>query len=450
MFALCLGTFANGQDSMAISSIQINGNLKTKNFIIEKELTFKIGDRISRTDFEKTHKPKSIANLQNTRLFNFIEIKDSASVIIISVIERWYFWPTFTLENADRNFNNWWKDKNFNHLSFGVFLELKNFRGRNETIRFKGQVGFEQELGFSYFTPYLSKNGRTGASIGAGYKTNREVVYGSIDNKQLFYSSEIGKNGREWIEAHFGIHHRSSLNNTHILRTEYNNITIEDSIAYYSEDYLKNNQTSTNFFYMSYQFKHERRDNVAYPLKGHTIQVGLKKTGLGLLQNENLNLLESSLRADIHIPLKHRFYWSSGIKAKWNFLDYPPYALQEGLGYTFFTRGYEYYVMDAQSYYLFQSNLKFNILKKKNININLVNHAGLQKFFLASYMNVFLDLGRADDALYAELNPLSNKLIGGYGIGLDFISTYDLVFRIETTRNFEGENGVYLHFTKAI
>jgi hypothetical protein len=45
---------------------------------------------------------------------------------------------------------------------------------------------------------------------------------------------------------------------------------------------------------------------------------------------------------------------------------------------------------------------------------------------------------------------LNNRWIYGYGAGLDFITYYDLVFRIEGAINHLGEAGIYLHLNMGI
>lgn len=44
--------------------------------------------------------------------------------------------------------------------------------------------------------------------------------------------------------------------------------------------------------------------------------------------------------------------------------------------------------------------------------------------------------------------PLANRWQGGYGLGLDLVTSYDQVLRLEGTLNALGEAGFYLHFTQ--
>jgi len=47
-------------------------------------------------------------------------------------------------------------------------------------------------------------------------------------------------------------------------------------------------------------------------------------------------------------------------------------------------------------------------------------------------------------------NPLNGKFLAGAGLGVDFVTYYDKVFRVEYTLNAEGESGFFLHFMAAI
>ena len=70
----------------------------------------------------------------------------------------------------------------------------------------------------------------------------------------------------------------------------------------------------------------------------------------------------------------------------------------------------------------------------------------------AFYLNAFFDMGFVDNMYpMPELNnDLENTLLIGYGIGLDFVTYYDIVLRFEYSVNRMGEHGFYLHFRAPI
>jgi hypothetical protein len=68
----------------------------------------------------------------------------------------------------------------------------------------------------------------------------------------------------------------------------------------------------------------------------------------------------------------------------------------------------------------------------------------------AFYINLYGDAAYAQDTQFSRYNPLTNSWLLGYGAGIDFVTYYDLVFRLEYSINRFGESGYFLHFTAPI
>ncbi len=428
------------------------GNEKTKRFILDRELSYKTGDSLILSDFEKRVQ-RSRENIFNTGLFNKVEFTLSSSHngvvnVVFDLEERWYVWPYPILENGDRNFNTWWETKDFARLTYGVFLNWYNFRGRNETFQVMTKVGFENQFSVGYDIPNLNKKKTLGLYAAAGYAGYREVNYTSELNKRVFYKSDLGP-GRQVIFARSNITYRKGLNFRHRFGLSYNQIKIDSSVAVLANNYLKNGTLQSDYFTFSYYGKYDTRDYMSYPLKGYKIESYLTQFGAGLLENENLNVFTATLGVYWHLPLGGRWNFANAIIAKTTFGDQTPYAIQEGLGYKNYIRGYELYVMDAERYGVFKTNLKFNVLKKKEMHLKWLPLDKFNKPYFAIYMNAYFDAGYADDAVYADNNPLSNKWAYGYGMGIDIVAFYDFVSRLEYSINREEEKGLYLHFSKS-
>jgi hypothetical protein len=63
---------------------------------------------------------------------------------------------------------------------------------------------------------------------------------------------------------------------------------------------------------------------------------------------------------------------------------------------------------------------------------------------------VFYDAAYVRDRQFGDTSPLSNRYLHGMGAGIDYVTYYDLVFRVEYSWNREGEHGLFLHFTAPI
>lgn len=436
-----------------VNEIVIQGNTKTKASIILRELTFQQNDSISIHQLDFALK-RSEKNVFNTRLFNFVEIyhtpvTDSTITVIIKVQERWYLWPKFILENADRNFNTWWQNKDLTRLSYGVFIQKFNVRGRNETLQFTVQGGFEQQLTAAYSFPFIDKKKKNGLSFSVGYTNFREVNYTSENNKRLFASTEEGQPLQEIFNVGTTYTRRGGLYIKHQLGVTYHHISIEDSLRLVSDEFLFNNAQNLRYLSAFYTFRFDKRNSIVYPLTGELAHFNLRYRNAPLVSSSTFNLLEASLILNKHHQLSNRWYAGSSLRAKTTLVGTPPYFVQEGLGYDSFVRGYELYVMDAQDYLAVKSHLKFALVPTKTEEIPFIKNKKFSKFFYALYLNLNFDMGFANDDLLAEQNPLSNQWIAGFGAGLDFVSYYDIVIRAEYSRNLENEGGVFLHFKKA-
>ncbi len=66
------------------------------------------------------------------------------------------------------------------------------------------------------------------------------------------------------------------------------------------------------------------------------------------------------------------------------------------------------------------------------------------------YANLFFDAAYVDDKYTYELNPLSNQLLWGTGIGIDMITYYDLVLRLELSVNKQKDTGFFISFVAPI
>jgi hypothetical protein len=125
-----------------------------------------------------------------------------------------------------------------------------------------------------------------------------------------------------------------------------------------------------------------------------------------------------------------------------------PYYVQEGLGYENFIRGYEYYVIDGQHYILGKADAAFALIKPRQYTVDQVPIESFRTLYVALYLDVYVDLGHVWDDQYDDVNFLAGSWQSGYGAGLDLVTSYDQVLRIEYSFNALGEGGLFLHFTQ--
>jgi len=101
-------------------------------------------------------------------------------------------------------------------------------------------------------------------------------------------------------------------------------------------------------------------------------------------------------------------------------------------------------------YALLKNNLKFVLVPTRVQNFNFIPSEKFSKLYWALYLNIFADVAYVSDTRQNVYNPLANDVILGYGIGLDLVTYYDFVIRLEYSFNKMGESGFFIHFMPSI
>jgi outer membrane protein assembly factor BamA len=434
-----------------IANIIILGAKRTRDEVILRELTFQTGDTVFNIDKEIQ---RSRSNLINTLLFNFVDIKKIAvdsffTDITIVLKERWYIWPLPVFKFAEPNFNTWWLNKSFARTNYGIMLVWKNFRGWNEDLAFKAQFGYSKEFQLLYRMPYLTMRQRMGMQLSANYIEQEEITVGTDQNKRIFFRSNSGKTRIE-LGGRASLFYRRKLYVTHTLNFSYQNLQVVDSLTRFTNDYFYQNKAHTEFPGFSYVFRYDKRDNKGYPLKGALVQAEITKYGFSFDNSKGMNVSTLQAYSRNFFKLGYRWFAATQVKGKINLSKEIPYYLQQGLGYENFIRGYEYYIVDGQHFALFKSNIKYNFIKPNTFPVDILKRTGFYMFHYAAYINAFFDAGYVLDKYYENQNPLSNNMLYGGGLGLDFVSYYDRVIRFEFSMNKAKEYGFFVHFVQPI
>lgn len=440
-----------------IDSIKITGNKITKEKIILREMVFNEGDEIKDIRLDSLIL-RSKENLLNTLLFNFVDISkhfrhDDTSKVIVSVhvTERWYIWPTPILKLSDRNFNVWWQTKDLSRLSYGFYIDWRNFRGRKEHLILRFQWGYDRVVQLQYLVPYLNKKKTLGMSFGFGISRQRETAYQTIDNKQEFYKDPV----TFAIQDGYGYSQfliRKNIYNTHQFELRFDERHFSDSLIARNYNYTIDSANDVRYLSFSYQFKSDHRDFKSYPLKGYYFDVSLIKHGLWNFDHNTLNTFQITATYRKFWELAPRVYFATGINGQVS-AGLQPYFILGGIGFDRdVVRSYEYYLVNAQHFGILKSNVKFALIPQQEKDIRFIKTDKFGKIFYALYLNVFFDAGYGvyDQNFGQETNDLQNSLLLGYGAGFDFVTYYDVVVRLEGSVNFMNETGIFLHFRAPI
>lgn len=435
-----------------VDSINITGNKQTNHHIILREINFKKGELLTKEELKKKCL-RSQQNLMNTSLFVFdtiyfrLDTVANRTDILISVRERWYFWPSVILQIQDRNFNAWWYQEHASlvRLNYGVGFTLYNVFGLNQTLTLIARGGYTEQYGAGYRIPYINKKQTVGLVASYYFYRNKQIWYDTQDGALIYYT---GTNYvRQEQEAKIGVTHRHKLYLRQSLELFYKTSSVSDTVNRLNDNYYAKGfgQTSIQYFSLQYRIAHDNRDYRPYPLKGTLLEVFIVKDGFNTLKNETPNNLFIGGGIKNYFKLCNRVYMMNGVRGRYAPVYTPMYYFNRALGFNDLVRGYEYYVIDGQNFLLAKSNLRFQIIKPGVFHVPINMLKKFRSFSYALYAGPFVDVGYASDDYFATHNTLSNQWLTGAGIGIDLVTYYDYVFRTEFTVNKFGQAGIYLH-----
>ena len=470
-FALLLTTlllavqsvFADGSpDSLrtvVIRSVQLNGNVKTRDRIILREMTLHVGDTVRQADLPG-RSTWDQRNINNTNLFVTVDVAtliippiDSTQLpqldVTVTMKERWYLiaYPVFDL--ADRNFNEWWYDRghDFRRTIYGGRLSYKNVTGTNDRLQVEFVRGFVHRTIVSYSKPYIDRAQRTGLRVDVAYITNNEIPYRTSADKYIFAKSE--QILRERASAGLSLTRRVGLYHYHSTDFRYTRNTIADTVAQLNPDYFLNGRTRQQYTSISYGYRYDRRDNVAYPLRGMVVTANASLAGL--LPGDNFHFADASASVTRYWPLGGKFYAAGSLRGRSTWPQRQPYFNLRGLGSgNDIVRGYELYVIDGQRTAVWRNSLRYQLFNTRK-QLNWLHIRQFNTLPIAAYITAFADAGYVSSTVAEQYqSKLANRPLAGTGMSFDLVTYYNLVMRFSGTVNAQGRTGFFFNLAQEL
>ncbi len=437
-----------------IGEIQIEGNKITRSYIIVRELPFHPGDSIDNIGLPDRLE-KGRGQLINLNLFNQVNIThqyyDSVGTCWIRVhivlVEKWYLWPIPFVSIADRNPNQW-KESGYDlsRLNYGLYLFRYNARGINHTIKASFVNGYSRQLGLEYRVPYWDKKKHFGSVFAASFRHNNELAYGTIENKLAFYRNEK-EDALKALYLLAGLQFRPGFFSTHSLWFDFENVSVSDSVVVLGRnpDYLGKGSKSSAVF-LSYEWLHRVLNNKNYPTKGY--QVLLSVEGGKMKSQKTQSLLRVTSEMAKYQKLKKRIYAAYAFGGFLRFTNSKSFRYTPAMGYEYFVRGYEPYVIFGNTMLLGKSSLRFALLDERLYPVEFIPLKNYRKAAVSSFINLNFDIGYVRNENPVDKGKLANTLLLGGGIGWDWVFYFDKVLRFEYSMNHLGQHGLYIQFTK--
>ena len=439
-----------------VDSIEINGNDRTLDAIVLRELNISPGDSILLEKLPEVMKQNSFL-LLNTGLFTKAEINikkwqtNNSLALKIDLEEAWYIYPLPILELADRNFNVWWSEHNRNlrRLNYGVRFDHTNFSGRRDHLRLIAQFGYTRKYEFKYGLPYVNRAKTWGADLVVNLKQQRQVQLNTVNNRQQFFPENINEAvGGEFMfqsfETRLEFSHRPKIQWNHYLTTLFRQNSVADIIVEKNPNFFETGKKQQRFFSLSYRMIFDSRDIKPYPTKGKKAELVISKAGLGIF-NE-LNTFNITASYSQYFPLGKRWISGHNLRNRSALIrKEQPFSNTRALGFgTSFVRGYEFYVVDGIDFFLSRNTVSFEAF---NVDLSWGKYMPIEAFRripIKLYLTAFGDTGYANNPSFRASNPFSNRALFGYGVGVNLVLYYDKVFIAEYSFNGEGESGLFV------
>ena len=399
-----------------VDSIKINGNDITEEFIILRELSFSKGDTIT----------KDIAFYNRERIYSlgifnrvdFVPEKvNRKGILNIDLEESWYIYPIPFIDA---------KENDLSKLSYGLFLRIKNFRGRNEELGAAFSLGYDPSFQIYYRSPSLINAKNVYLELKTGYAdiTNKsptaELLYGnSFSQKYIYFQFLIGK--------------RVGLFNRCYLTTSYN--YIETPI--YIPRINASNGRIDNRFDLGFGYEYDTRDLIQFPKNGIYTNVQYIFKGLGIDNiNYGVGWIDFREYRNLFEKLIAKWRLASRLTVGSNvpYYDYSILGLEDRI------RGHFTEKIEGNNYYFAGLEFYYPIIEEIHVNLSFIPIIPnrLLSYRIGFYTQIFAETGAAQK----DGQPFTfSNFKSGYGAGLTLlILPYNILradFALNEYRKFE-------------
>jgi len=402
-----------------VDSITIIGNDITEEFIILRELNFSIGDTL--TQQNSLYNRERVYSLG---IFNHVyfvpSIIDTKRILNIVIEEGWYIYPIPLLEA---------KENDLNKLSYGLFLRIKNFRGRNEDLTAAFALGYDPTFYLSYYNPNIigKENLFIRSTINYSDITNKspsaEELYGSN-----FSQTQIG--ARLILGKRFGLFNRLYIN------TGYSYI----ETPFYIPGINASNDRIDNLVDFGIGFEHDTRDLFQFPRNGIYSSLTYSFKGLGF---DDISYSVASIDFREYRKIFDGLVGKWRIASRFTFGENVPYYDYSILGAGEKIRGHYFEKYEGRDYYLASTEFYYPIIEELNIDLTFIPILPdqLLSYRIGFFTQIFAETGLAK---YKDEPFAINKFYSGYGLGLTFLLLPYQVFRVEVAFNEKFESQLIL------
>lgn len=426
--------------TIVLRSIFLVGNRRTKDYIVQREYAFERGKPYSADELEKQIK-LTYQQLINTSLFVSVTVLpvyvgNDAVDINITVRERIYLVPLPFVKSEARNINV----ATIGRISYGIKVAESNLTGRNDKMNVFLSGGFSQNISFNYTAPYLDKKLQHGITFGFGYTRSHNVDY-ATDSSNKTLSANEPDFARKTVKGNLGYTYRKGSHERHAVSLAYTYDQITESVGKLNPNFFGNNNLTEDYVDLSYDYQANYVDVRSYPLTGWLINGSAfkrfsKNLGEWGIGGKYLQTWKISTTSPTYFMVQ-----ATGVA---RFPNNQPYYNSHLMGYGDLTmKGLELYVIDGSA-----GGYARGTLRQKLFTYQLNTHLKSKtynKIPFTFYAKTYTDVGYVYNK-YPGGSMLNNKMLNTGGFGIDMVTIYDFVLKVEYSFNQLGGKGFFLHF----
>ena len=297
-------------------------------------------------------------------------------------------------------------------------------------------TGYTRQLQFQYEQPYADPSLRHGFKVGLQYGTTRDINFATNGNEQQFTDTLGGQ--KRWY-AFVDYLYRPGLRTFNSFRLAWNKESVEDKLIKLNPNYYPDGAKEVSYLEFIYRLNYFKVDYIPFPLHGWMGELSFQKKGF----TRQMNVWQLGGKFTQSWKVMDKAWYAMQTIGTIRFPLEQPFVNQRLFGYQdMFLRGLENYVIDGVGGILLKQTLRRSLFTL-NIHTGLKSqtHAIIPMKF---YGKIFSDLGYAYHT-DKTLNSLTNSPMYTAGFGIEMVSFYDFVLRLDYSFNQFGENGVFLH-----
>ncbi len=392
LFFLVSSLLALDNKDNTINSISINGNEKTKEYIIRRE----IWHNLNNSKLDSTILQNDLNRLYNLGIFSNVEIFVEDSIYIINVVEAFNVYPIPLIEYNETK----------NELSYGPAIAHSNFLGKNQKFFLGSFIRGDTGYILGYYNPWIYGN-----------KINLGFLALDLNPQNIFYD----------YNYNFLLNKLSSgFTLNEIIRYNYEIGYMQIDIPQLSSDHLffseiNSKELKYDYIYLKLNFQYDERDIYIDPTNGSLIDVSLEHY-YDINAINNIWSLSLSYKKFFSIDMYTDPVFSYRFKSITKFPDFDklPLLSYEYLGGEGNVRGYSSLpdkipnkintLIESSNLYVVSLEFQNTLIKRRNF--------GKIEFGLDAL--AFFDIGTSSK-IFDKIDFQSN--IVGYGIGVKFFAS---------------------------